>query len=160
MHIYLAKSSWFESTDFAPVMIDDVGCSRRHQCPQCERSHSPMTKGSIQYKTQSYQYKAGYIYTMMTSSNGNIFRVTGRLCGEFTGHQWISRTKASNAELWFFFDPRLKKLLGKHSRRRWLETSWRSLWRHCNVISRHIYLESVTVTCSPAKHVKWQRIQK
>ena len=36
MHIYLAKSSRFESTDFASVMIDDVGCSRRHQCPQCE----------------------------------------------------------------------------------------------------------------------------
>ena len=35
MHIYLAKSSRFESTDFASVMIDDVGCSRRHQCPQC-----------------------------------------------------------------------------------------------------------------------------
>ena len=26
---------------------------------------------------------------MMTSSNGNIFRITGRLCGEFTGHWWI-----------------------------------------------------------------------
>ena len=41
--------------------------------------------------------------TMMTSSNGNIFRVTGHLCGEFTGHRWIPRTKASDAELWFFF---------------------------------------------------------
>ena len=37
---------------------------------------------------------------MMTSSNGNIFRVTGPLCGEFTRHRWIPRTKASNAELW------------------------------------------------------------
>ena len=27
-------------------------------------------------------------YLMMTSSNGNMFRVAGRLCGEFTGHQW------------------------------------------------------------------------
>ena len=26
---------------------------------------------------------------MMTSSNGNIFRVTGHLCGEFTGPRWI-----------------------------------------------------------------------
>ena len=26
---------------------------------------------------------------MMTSSNGNIFRVTGPLCGEFNGHRWI-----------------------------------------------------------------------
>ena len=27
---------------------------------------------------------------MMTSSNGNIFRVTGPLCGTFTRHRWIS----------------------------------------------------------------------
>ena len=38
----------------------------------------------------------------MTSSNGNIFRVTGPLCGEFTGHRWIPRTKVSDAELWYF----------------------------------------------------------
>ena len=41
-----------------------------------------------------------FIIFMMTSSNGNIFRVTGPLCEEFTGHQWIPRTKASDAELW------------------------------------------------------------
>ena len=39
---------------------------------------------------------------MMTSSNGNIFRITGPLWGEFTGHQWIPLTKASDAELWCF----------------------------------------------------------
>ena len=39
---------------------------------------------------------------MMMSSNGNIFRVTGHLCGEFTGRRWIPRTKASDAELWCF----------------------------------------------------------
>ena len=39
---------------------------------------------------------------MMTSSNGSIFRVTGHLCGEFTGHRWIPRTKATDAELWCF----------------------------------------------------------
>ena len=39
---------------------------------------------------------------MMTSSNGNIFRVTGPLRGEFTGHRWIPRKKASDAELWCF----------------------------------------------------------
>ena len=38
---------------------------------------------------------------MMSSSNGNIFRNTGPLCGEFTGHRWISLTKASKADLWF-----------------------------------------------------------
>ena len=38
----------------------------------------------------------------MTSWNGNIFRVTGLLCGKYTGDQWIPLTKASDAELWFF----------------------------------------------------------
>ena len=52
--------------------------------------------------------KKWFLYTeytsglMMTSSNGNIFCVTGPLCGEFTGHRWIPHTKASNAELWCF----------------------------------------------------------
>ena len=27
MHVFLSKSTMFESTDFASVMIDDVGCS-------------------------------------------------------------------------------------------------------------------------------------
>ena len=43
-----------------------------------------------------------YCNGMMTSSNGDIFHVTGPLCGEFTGHRWIPRTKASDAELWCF----------------------------------------------------------
>ena len=34
-------------------------------------------------------------HVYMTSSNGNIFRVTGPLWGEFTGPQCISITKAS-----------------------------------------------------------------
>ena len=39
---------------------------------------------------------------MMTSSNGNIFRATGPLWGEFTGHRWIPLTKARVVELWCF----------------------------------------------------------
>ena len=39
---------------------------------------------------------------MMTSPNGSVFRVTGPLWGEFTGHRWIPLTKASDAELWCF----------------------------------------------------------
>ena len=40
---------------------------------------------------------------MMTSSNGNIFRVTGHFYGEFTGARWIPHTKATDGELWCFF---------------------------------------------------------
>ena len=39
---------------------------------------------------------------MRMSSNENIFRVSGPLCGEFTGDRWIPLTKASDAKLWCF----------------------------------------------------------
>ena len=38
----------------------------------------------------------------MTSSNGNIFRVTGHLCGEVHGPRWIPHTTTSDAELCCF----------------------------------------------------------
>ena len=41
-------------------------------------------------------------HSLMTSSNENIFRVTGPLYGEFSGHRWIPLTKACDAELWCF----------------------------------------------------------
>ena len=52
---------------------------------------------------------------ILTSSNENIFCVTGPLWGEYTGHRWIPLTKASDAELWYFL---------------WFETQLRSMWRH------------------------------
>ena len=44
-------------------------------------------------------YTSHRMNSMMTSSNGNIFRVTGHLCEEFTGPRWIPHTMASDAEL-------------------------------------------------------------
>ena len=66
---------------------------------------------------------------MMTSSNGNIFRVTGHLCSEFTSPRWIPRTKAFDV----FFDLRLNKRLSKQWQGWWFETPSCQLWRHCNV---------------------------
>ena len=68
---------------------------------------------------------------MMTSSNGNPFHVTGLLSGEFTGHQWIPLTKASDVELWCFLWSAPENLLCKWSRRRWSEMP-SHLSRHCN----------------------------
>ena len=79
----------------------------------------------------------GKVLSMMTSSNGNIFRVTGHLCGEFTGLRWIPRTKASDAELWCFLDVRLIKRQSKHSRGWWFETLSHPLWRHRNACECH-----------------------
>ena len=67
---------------------------------------------------------------MMTSSNGNIFRATGHLCGEFTGEFPTQRPVARSFDV--FFDLRLNKRLRKQSRGWWFETLSRPLWRHCN----------------------------
>ena len=64
---------------------------------------SDMTRGSCaKFEFGSRQCKQRNFHCMLTSSNGNIFRVTGLLCGEFTGSRWIPRTKTSEAELWCF----------------------------------------------------------
>ena len=63
----------------------------------------PNTDTDLRFHIASLSRNKLMIYWyMMTSSNGNIFRVTGHLCGEFTGHWWIPCTKASDVELWFF----------------------------------------------------------
>ena len=74
-------------------------------------------------------------FPMMTSSNGNIFHVTGHLCGEFTSRRWIPRTKASDAGLWYFYDLRLNERLSKQLWGWWFEMLSRPLWCHCNAIS-------------------------
>ena len=53
-----------------------------------------------------------------------IFRATGLLCREITGHRWIPQTKASDAALLCF-----------PWGRQWFETPPLSLWRHCNATS-------------------------
>ena len=52
---------------------------------------------------------------MMTSSNGNIFRVTGHLCGEITGPRRIPAQRPLTRSFDVFFDLRLKKRLCKQS---------------------------------------------
>ena len=44
---------------------------------------------------------------MMTSSNGNIFRLTGPWCGEFIGDRWIPRQRPVTPRFGVFFDLRL-----------------------------------------------------
>ena len=64
---------------------------------------------------------------LMTSSNGNIFRVTGHLCGEFTGSQ---RPVTRSFDVIFYLRP--NKRLSKQWQGWWFETQSRSLWRHRN----------------------------
>ena len=63
----------------------------------------PMGDGRVMPGIYYHMDPAWLSLTMMTSSNGSIFHVTGPLCGEFTGYRVIPSTKASNPELWCFF---------------------------------------------------------
>ena len=77
---------------------------------------------------------------MMTSSNGNIFRVTGPLCGEFTGPGEFPTQRPVTRSFDVFFDLRLNKRLSKQPWGWWFETlSW-SLWRHRNDILNAVEL--------------------
>ena len=63
-------------------------------------------------------YNGSYTYLqikayMMTSSNGNIFRVTGPLCGEFTGPGEFPTQRPVARSFDVFFDLRLNKRLSK-----------------------------------------------
>ena len=82
---------------------------------------------------------------MMTSSNGNIFRVTGPLYEEFTGPGEFLTQRPVTRSFDVVFDLRLNKRLSKQSWGWWFETlSW-SLWSHCNVRRNEQEIESVSL---------------
>ena len=81
------------------------------------------------FKWTEYQLIIGTgcpVLYMMTSSNGNIFCVTGPLCGEFTGQRPVTRSFD------VFFDLRLNKQLSKQWWDWWFEMPSSPLWCHCN----------------------------
>ena len=73
-----------------------------------------------------------YQSSLMTSSNGNIFRVTGLCAGNspITGEFPSQRPMMRSFDV--FFDLRLNKRLSKQSWGWWVETPSSSLCRHCN----------------------------
>ena len=77
----------------------------------------------------SKQPPCGY---MMTISNGNIFCVTGHLCGEFTSPGEFPAQTPMTRSYDVFFDLSLNKRLSKQSQGWWFEMQLRQLWRHCN----------------------------
>ena len=89
---------------------------------------------------------------MMTSSNGNIFRVNGPLCGKFTGPGEFPTQRPVTRSFDVFFDLRLNKRLSKQPWGWWFQTPSWSLWRHCNVRWRYnamaSQITSVPIVCS------------
>ena len=87
----------------------------------------------------------GYDLNMMTSSNENIFCVTGHLCGdEFPTQRPVTQSFD------VFFDLRLNKRLSKQSWGWWFDTLSCPFWRHCNERRRCFswgYLDSCMHKC-------------
>ena len=77
-------------------------------------------------ETMNRRVCAGFQLNMMTSSNGNIFRVAGPVCGEFPSQRPVTR----NFDV--CFDLFLNKRLSKQSWGWWIKTPSRPLWRHNN----------------------------
>ena len=102
--------SWRRNTVCTPPIIGD------YQWTTHDKSHSTITNWERPLH-------------MMTSSNGNIFRVTGPLCGEFTGPGEIPAQRPVTRSFDVFFDVRPNKRLSKQPWGWWFKTSSWSLWR-------------------------------
>ena len=80
--------------------------TRWHACTpvyrKCQRHSGSKSSTQFQSKQLMQSMSLEYCQIVMTSSNRNIFLVTGSLCGEFAGHRWIHLTKSSDVELWCF----------------------------------------------------------
>ena len=81
---------------------------------------------------QQKKHKSDFKLTMMTSSNGNIFRVTGHMCGKFTGPGEFPAQRPVTRSFDVSFDLHPHKRLSKQSWGWWFETLSRPLWRHRN----------------------------
>ena len=114
----------------------------------------PLTKG--------HYCRKHFLVIMMTSSNGNIFRVTGPLYAEFTGHWWSLLTKASDAQFWCFLWSEPEEIVEYT-----IETSviWDAIalimtslqWWRCRPISRRsavllLYMATKSATCLLGSH--------
>ena len=88
---------------FLMMGLEDLPSSWRLQC--ASELSAGVTRVSFYWDgRRKYRWKEILLENKirMTSSNGKIFRVTGHLCGEFTGFRWIPYTKASGTEIWCF----------------------------------------------------------
>ena len=101
---------------------------------------------------------------MMASSKGNIFRVTGHLCGnsqvpgEFPAQRPVTRSFD------VFFDLRLNKRLSKQWWGWWFETLWRPLWCHRNDRNGFVHLSItyhsfVVCFCASLDNPLWHQSQ-
>ena len=89
------------------------------------------------------QYHASEYNQSWKDGRWKHFRVTGHLCGEFTGQRWIPRTKANARRFDVFFDLRRNKRLSKQWWGWWFETPSGPLWRQFNLETGETDIETI-----------------
>ena len=106
------------------------------------------------------QYVITHVTTMMTASNGNVFRVTGPLSGEFTGPGEFPTQRPVTRSFDVFFHRRLNKQLSRQPRGWWFETPPWSLWRQCNDIAKLPYIWLVEYIRLHGCHLQFIHLQR
>ena len=79
---------WWKNATTHSMWRNDRKCKNKSNCSRLILSHSVSDTESV---SMSWGHPVMHQCIMMTSSNGNTSRVTGLLCGEFTGDhkgQW------------------------------------------------------------------------
>ena len=112
--------------DIVIVVLQDTWLSSKHM----DRVHISAGQWLCNNRVETLSKGCGYV--MMTSSNGNIFRVTGPLCGEITGPGEFPTQRPVTRSFDVFFNLCLNKRLNKQPWGWWFETPSWSLC-HCNV---------------------------
>ena len=109
--LHLSADIGYTYTDLG-TLIDRIDSPRQLD----QQSYLTQVYSSIEY-TWSNSFVPGLVgvtdSVMMTSSNGNIFRVTGPVCGEFTGPGEFPAQRPVTRNFDVFFDLRLNKRLSK-----------------------------------------------
>ena len=88
---------------------------------------------AISLMVRKWRYTCCILFvTIMTSSNGNISVLPAFCAGNSPATDEFPAQRPMTWSCDVFFDLCLNQQLSNQWRRRWFETSWPSLWRHCN----------------------------
>ena len=128
--------AWLSSV--ITIFIDSLGSAWNVQHghmrgPWCIRRENLDTeRGWCINMTHHGEFPYRVVLNMMTSSNGNIFCVTGHCAGNSPVPSEFPAQRPVTRSFDVFFDLCLNKRLSKQSRGWWFEMPSRPLWRHCN----------------------------
>ena len=134
------------------VISSSINTFKPEQTTIC-RCHFPM----IIAEWKCLYFDSYFTEVMATSSNGNIFCVTGPVWGNpsVTGRDSL---RPMTWRFGVFVHVHLKKRLSKTSRLRWFEPPSRSSWRRCNVVASSNWSQISVNSCNCLVPKRWQTI--